>query len=131
MISLMLPPKDQIARAAKMLAEEYGTASNIKSNVNRKSVLTAITSVQAKLKLYPKGGHLFSQKYYILVPTNGLVIYSGTVATEEGKEKKVRVNTSFIALVEHRFRALQTDWSASLSLRQQISHRSPPRAALR
>ncbi|KAJ1616318.1 peptide chain release factor eRF1/aRF1 [Pavlovales sp. CCMP2436] len=39
MISLILPPKDQISRAAKMLADEYGTASNIKSRVNRLSVL--------------------------------------------------------------------------------------------
>ena len=38
-----------------MLADEYGTASNIKSRVNRLSVLSAITSVQARLKLYNKG----------------------------------------------------------------------------
>ncbi|KAK6135961.1 hypothetical protein DH2020_030299 [Rehmannia glutinosa] len=31
MISLIIPPGDQIARVTKMLAEEYGTASNIKS----------------------------------------------------------------------------------------------------
>ena len=44
-----------------MLADEYGTASNIKSRVNRLSVLGAITSVQHRLKLYSK------------VPPNGLV----------------------------------------------------------
>ena len=44
MISLVIPPKDQISRVAKMLADEYGTASNIKSRVNRQSVLDAITS---------------------------------------------------------------------------------------
>ncbi|KAK0732762.1 50S ribosomal protein L30e-like protein [Apiosordaria backusii] len=54
MISLIIPPKDQISRAAKMLAEEYGTASNIKSRVNRQSVLSAITSTQQRLKLYNK-----------------------------------------------------------------------------
>ncbi|KAJ5661603.1 uncharacterized protein N7477_009219 [Penicillium maclennaniae] len=54
MISLIIPPKDQISRAAKMLAEEYGTASNIKSRVNRLSVLSAITSTQQRLKLYNK-----------------------------------------------------------------------------
>ena len=41
-----------------MLADEYGTASNIKSRVNRLSVLSAITSVQARLKLYNKGKFL-------------------------------------------------------------------------
>ena len=35
MISLIIPPKDQVSRINKMLADEYGTASNIKSRVNR------------------------------------------------------------------------------------------------
>ena len=63
-----------------MLADEYGTASNIKSRVNRLSVLGAITSVQHRLKLYTK------------VPPNGLVVYCGTVVTDEGKEKKVNID---------------------------------------
>lgn len=46
MISLIIPPKDQISRVNKMLAEEFGTASNIKSRVTRLSVLSAITSTQ-------------------------------------------------------------------------------------
>jgi peptide chain release factor subunit 1 len=54
MISLILPPGSQIAQASKMLAEEYGTASNIKSRVNRLSVLSAITSTQQRLKLFTK-----------------------------------------------------------------------------
>ena len=45
---------DQISRVSKMLADEYGTASNIKSRVNRLSVLGAITSVQHRLKLFTK-----------------------------------------------------------------------------
>jgi peptide chain release factor subunit 1 len=63
-----------------MLADEYGTASNIKSRVNRLSVLGAITSVQHRLKLYTR------------VPPNGLVVYCGTIVTEEGKEKKVNID---------------------------------------
>ncbi|KAK7037479.1 translation termination factor eRF1 [Paramarasmius palmivorus] len=62
MISLILPPKDQISRASAMLTQEYGTASNIKSRVNRLSVLAAITSTQQRLKLYNR------------VPPNGLVL---------------------------------------------------------
>ncbi|KAL1681136.1 peptide chain release factor eRF1/aRF1 [Schizophyllum commune] len=77
MISLILPPKDQIARASAMLTQEYGTASNIKSRVNRLSVLAAITSTQQRLKLYNR------------VPPNGLVLFVGTILTDEGKEKKV------------------------------------------
>ena len=80
MISLIIPPKDQISRVSKMLADEFGTASNIKSRVNRLSVLGAITSVQQRLKLYSK------------VPHNGLVIYCGTIVTDEGKEKKVNID---------------------------------------
>ncbi|XP_061643268.1 eukaryotic peptide chain release factor subunit 1-like isoform X2 [Phyllopteryx taeniolatus] len=80
MISLIIPPKDQISRVAKMLADEFGTASNIKSRVNRLSVLGAITSVQQRLKLYNK------------VPPNGLVVYCGTIVTDEGKEKKVNID---------------------------------------
>lgn len=41
-----------------MLTHEYGTASNIKSRVNRLSVLSAITSAQARLKLYSRGQSL-------------------------------------------------------------------------
>ncbi|TFK26449.1 translation release factor [Coprinopsis marcescibilis] len=77
MISLILPPKDQISRASNMLTQEYGTASNIKSRVNRLSVLAAITSTQHRLKLYSR------------VPPNGLVLFVGTILTDEGKEKKV------------------------------------------
>ena len=82
MISLILPPKSQISAAAKMLGDEYGTASNIKSRVNRQSVLGAITSTQQRLKLFNK------------VPTNGLVIYCGTILTEDNKEKKARAHLS-------------------------------------
>ncbi|PSC75808.1 Eukaryotic peptide chain release factor subunit 1-3 [Micractinium conductrix] len=80
MISLIMPPKSQIAQTQAMLANEYGTASNIKSRVNRQSVLAAITSAQQRLKLYTR------------VPINGLVVYTGTVMTDDGKEKKLNVD---------------------------------------
>jgi len=79
MISLIIPSKDQVARYNKMLTDEYGTASNIKSRVNRLSVLGAITSTKEKLKLYTR------------VPPNGLVVYCGTVISEDGKEKKLNI----------------------------------------
>lgn len=44
----------QVAQTQAMLANEYGTASNIKSRVNRQSVLGAITSAQQRLKLYTR-----------------------------------------------------------------------------
>lgn len=95
-----LAPKDQVSRQARMLAEEFvcfirtplgpsscpsteicqGTASNIKSRVNRLSVLSAITSTQQRLKLYNK------------VPPNGLVVYCGEIITSEGKERKINID---------------------------------------
>ncbi len=72
MVSLIIPPGDQISRVNKMLTDEAGTASNIKSRVNRLSVLGAITSAQQKLKQYNK------------VPPNGLVIYCGEVLNDQG-----------------------------------------------
>merc|ERR1712232_831111 len=57
-----------------------GTASSIKSRVNRQSVLGAITSCQQRLKLYNK------------IPPNGLVLYCGEVMTEDGKEKKLTID---------------------------------------
>jgi peptide chain release factor subunit 1 len=79
MISLLIPPGDQVAKVGKLLADEAGTASNIKSRVNRLSVLSAITSTQQRLKLYNK------------VPPNGLAIYCGTVLTDKG-EKQVTID---------------------------------------
>ena len=80
MISLILPPKSQVAAAAKMLADEFGTAQNIKSRVNKLSVLSAIKSTQERLKLYNR------------VPPYGLVVYCGTILTEDNKEKKVTID---------------------------------------
>jgi peptide chain release factor subunit 1 len=80
MISLIIPAKGQISLYNKKLTDEFGTASNIKSRVNRLSVLSAITATQQRLKLYNK------------TPENGLVIYAGNCVTEEGKEKKLVID---------------------------------------
>lgn len=87
MISLMIPPKHPISRTAKLLTEELGTASNIKSRVNQKSVVSAILSVQQRLKLYSR------------VPPNGLVIFCGTITTDEGKEKMINIDFEPLKLI--------------------------------
>jgi len=76
-ISLYMTPKEQIAKTTQMLNVEYGTASNIKSHTNKISVQTAIMSVLGRLKLISR------------LPANGLIIYGGTVLTEDNKEKKL------------------------------------------
>lgn len=79
-ISLIIPANYQISAVSKKLADEYGTASNIKSRVNRISVQKALVSVQQRLKLYRH------------VP-NGLVIYCGNVILDgEQKDKKLLVD---------------------------------------
>eukprot|EP00917_Polyrhabdina_sp_WS-2016_P009710 GHVP01021387.1.p1 GENE.GHVP01021387.1~~GHVP01021387.1.p1 ORF type:complete len:408 (+),score=87.26 GHVP01021387.1:392-1615(+) len=80
MISLVLPPKEQIGKTMQKLTEEYGTATNIKSRVNRLSVQSAIVSAQQRLKLYSR------------IPKNGLFLYCGTVLNEDGKERKVNID---------------------------------------
>lgn len=76
MISLIIPPGEQITKTQKKLIDEGGKASNIKSRVNRQSVEAAITSTRERLKLYSK------------TPPNGLVIYCGTVFSEDGRSEK-------------------------------------------
>lgn len=76
LISLVVNPRDKIPRVTKMLGEEYQNASKIKKRMNRQSVQAAITYAQSRLKLYKN------------VPSNGLVLFTGTGVTEDGEEKK-------------------------------------------
>lgn len=77
MISLIIQPGEQISHYVKLLSGELGTASNIKSRVNRQSVTDAITKAQVHLKGMRN------------VPPNGLVLYVGSIETEQG-EKEVK-----------------------------------------
>lgn len=80
MISLIIRSGDQISTASQLLTEEYGTATNVKSRVNRLSILSAITSAQQRLKLYSR------------TPPNGLVLFCGEGETPEGKNKKIVID---------------------------------------
>jgi peptide chain release factor subunit 1 len=72
LITIYVPPGKQISDALNLLRNEYGTASNIKSNVTRKNVLDAITKAQQKLKLFKDPGE------------KGLVIFTGALLQEGG-----------------------------------------------
>jgi peptide chain release factor subunit 1 len=67
LVSLYVPPGRQIAEVMAMLRQEYGTASNIKSDTTRKNVQDAITKVQQRLKLFKEA------------PKKGLVIFAGAI----------------------------------------------------
>lgn len=79
-ISVYMTPKEQIAGMVAKLNNEYGTASNIKSHTNKLSVQSAITAALGRLKQIPR------------VPSNGLLLYSGTVMTADNKEKKLTLD---------------------------------------
>lgn len=72
LITLYVPPGKLISDAINLLRNEYGTASNIKSNVTRKNVLDAIVKVQQKLKLFKDPGE------------KGIVIFAGALPQEGG-----------------------------------------------
>lgn len=63
---------------SRFLLDDYTVVHN--SRVNRLSVLNAIGSAQNRVKMYTR------------VPTNGLVVYCGTVVTSEGKEKRISID---------------------------------------
>jgi len=67
LVSLFVPPGKQVADVMTMLRQEYGTASNIKSDTTRKNVQDAITKVMQRLKLFRE------------IPMTGVVIFSGAI----------------------------------------------------
>jgi peptide chain release factor subunit 1 len=79
-VTLLIPPGEQISKQIQHLTNELGTCSCIKSASNRKSVEDAITCAIGRLKLISK------------IPKNGLILYSGEVIIEDGKEKKLTLD---------------------------------------
>lgn len=80
-----------------MLSDEIGTASRIKNQENKNSVLSAITSTQQRLKRYKT------------IPENGLIIFCGFVS-DNGKTKKINFElepfkpmTRFLYMCDKRF----------------------------
>jgi len=67
LVTLYVPPGRQISEVTQMLKEEWGTASNIKSNTTRKNVQDAIVKVTQRLRLFRT------------VPDTGLVIFCGAI----------------------------------------------------
>jgi peptide chain release factor subunit 1 len=69
LISLYIPPGRAIHEVMGNLREEYGTASNIKSDTTRSHVQEALVKVMQRLKLYRQ------------VPETGLVLFCGALPT--------------------------------------------------
>lgn len=77
-ISLIIQPGERLSDINARLKGDYVWASNIPSRFSRISTLSAITTVQQKLKGYSE------------VPRNGLIIYTGTII-EDDKYVKITV----------------------------------------
>ena len=73
-VSVYIPAGYEIFKIIQHLAEEQGTASNIKSASTRKNVQGALEKMIQHLRGYPK------------TPVNGLAAFSGNIAAGEGKQ---------------------------------------------
>jgi peptide chain release factor subunit 1 len=79
LVSLYVPPGRQVSEVIAMLNNEYGTASNIKSNTTRKNVQDAITRVTQRMKMFKR------------VPENGLVLFCGAIPQNGPGSEKIEL----------------------------------------
>ncbi|MEK6905006.1 MAG: helix-turn-helix domain-containing protein, partial [Nanoarchaeota archaeon] len=73
-VTVYIPQGYELFKIIQHLAEEQGTASNIKSASTRKNVQGALEKMIQHLRGYPK------------TPPNGLAAFSGNIAAGEGKQ---------------------------------------------
>ncbi len=67
LVTLYVPKNKALHEVINGLREEYGTASNIKSDTTKNHVQDALTKTMQRLKLYKK------------TPENGIVIFAGAI----------------------------------------------------
>jgi peptide chain release factor subunit 1 len=73
LVSVYVPSGYDINKITNHLAQEQGTATNIKSTATRKNVIDALEKMLQHLKLVPH------------TPPNGIALFSGNVAEREGQ----------------------------------------------
>ncbi len=73
-VTVYIPAGYELSKIINHIAEEQGTASNIKSAGTRKNVQTALERIIQHLRNFPR------------TPENGLVVFSGNIAAAEGKQ---------------------------------------------
>ncbi|MBI2146517.1 helix-turn-helix domain-containing protein [Candidatus Woesearchaeota archaeon] len=73
-VTVYIPQGYELTKIIQHLAEEQGTASNIKSASTRKNVQSALERMIQHLRTFKK------------TPENGLAVFSGNVAAGEGKQ---------------------------------------------
>ncbi len=72
-VSVYIPKGYDLIKIIQHLSQEQGTASNIKSASTRKNVTDALERMIQHLRLFKK------------TPPNGLAVFSGNIASKEGK----------------------------------------------
>ena len=72
-MTVYVPKGYDIVKIIQHLAEEQGTATNIKSTQTRNNVIDALERMIQHLRLFKK------------TPDNGLAVFSGNIASKEGK----------------------------------------------
>ncbi len=72
LVTVYIPAGYELSKITNKLAEEQGTATNIKSTSTRKNVVSALEKIIQHLKLF-KG-----------TPENGLAVFCGNVSEQEG-----------------------------------------------
>lgn len=73
-VSVYVPAEYDLTKIINHLAEEQGTAANIKSAITRKNVQNALEKMIQHLRTIGK------------TPPNGLTVFSGNIAATEGKQ---------------------------------------------
>ncbi len=73
-VSVYIPQGYELTKIINHLAEEQGTAANIKSAITRKNVQNALEKMIQHLRTIGK------------TPSNGLAVFAGNVAAAEGKQ---------------------------------------------
>jgi len=74
LVSVYVPQDYDIIKIIQHLAQEQGTAENIKSAATKNNVKTALEKMIQHLRLFKQ------------TPPNGLAVFSGNVAEQEGKQ---------------------------------------------
>jgi peptide chain release factor subunit 1 len=74
LVSVYVPSGYELNKISSHIAQEQGTATNIKSKQTRDNVISSLEKIIQHLKLYPQ------------TPKNGLAIFAGNVAEREGQQ---------------------------------------------
>jgi peptide chain release factor subunit 1 len=92
LVTMVVPAQSQLSRTTKLLTDEYGLSSCIKSSQTRHNVQQALSSAQGRLSLYTQN----------TLPANGLVLYTGIVYDDEQhRETKISMCIEPIHPLQH------------------------------